>query len=1034
MKTIQELCKIKKNIITDTNRSYALNLTDLVNGKIDPEEFFSENYITQGMETLIRIAFDRFERKSETAVVKLTQAMGGGKTHNMVVVGLLAKYPKCREVLSPKLTIKNKQPVRVLSFSGRESDIPYGIWGELARQLGKLEEFKDYYNPIFKAPGETAWIRLLQSDEPIVILLDELPPYLENAASQKVGNSDLGVVTTTALSNLFIAVTKKELSNVLIIISDLTATYQGGSGRISDALRNLENETNRTSIPLSPVKLNSDEIYSILRKKLFDQVPNQDEIQEITQVFGKEVQKAKAMELTITSPVEFEKHIKETYPFHPSVKDIYARFRDNPGFQQTRGLIRLIRAQVAFVFSEHYTGENIYLLGPQHFDFNDQATYNVISEINPTLVNAISHDIASGGNAIAETLDKDRKDSNEIHQSAVKVIYFSSLAMVPNGIKGLSESELVMALVAPGRLISDLNQNILPSIRSNCWYLHNDREGKYVFRETQNIVAKINTLTQSYDAGTTGREIQNQLKEIFEPEKKDIYQKVSIFDGYLNLHISHDTVTLIINRPNEVVPSNEEQTNFYENQTFKNRVLFLTGERSGMEALNRSARNIKAATQVIKELQSEKIPESDLQFVEAKKLLDTYRNNFYSATRETFTRLAYPTKDRLYETDISMIFEANLFKAEEQIRKTLIEKQKFIEQPGTESITFKNKCEARLFGGSQEIEWSEIKKRAAMLSEWQWHYANALDVLKDKMLRQGIWRENGKFINKGPFPPPETSVTWSEIQRDDFTGEVTLRLQPLNGDKIYYDYHGDPTTASHQIANINEFRTAELSVRFLCIDSSGKSPAGSVVIWRNKIKLKYDLRNQNGTTIVELKSIPNLPIRYTTDGSDPRELGGEYVEPFPVTKKSRILAWAEKDGVESDKLLSFDVEPGEDARAYIRPKDPLTWTKGHSLNSTEQVFTFLSDLKKAEATASKIRLYVHERKSQERFADLSLGEEITLKAEALEGIVEDYIRLIHLENSQVVLSVGNLNFNSGESFEFFVKDLHLDYSADEIKQ
>ena len=86
-------------------------------------------------------------------------------------------------------------PVRVVAFSGRESDAPLGVWGAIAEQLGKKEQFKDYYAPL-AAPGQTAWVNLLQGG-PLVIMLDELPPYFVNAASKSIGNSDLSAVTTT---------------------------------------------------------------------------------------------------------------------------------------------------------------------------------------------------------------------------------------------------------------------------------------------------------------------------------------------------------------------------------------------------------------------------------------------------------------------------------------------------------------------------------------------------------------------------------------------------------------------------------------------------------------------------------------------------------------------------------------------------------------------------------------------------------------------------------------------------------------------
>ena len=49
--------------------------------------------------------------------------------------------------------------VRVVAFSGRESDAPYGVWGAIAAQLGRRDQFKDYYAPL-SAPGQTARVNL----------------------------------------------------------------------------------------------------------------------------------------------------------------------------------------------------------------------------------------------------------------------------------------------------------------------------------------------------------------------------------------------------------------------------------------------------------------------------------------------------------------------------------------------------------------------------------------------------------------------------------------------------------------------------------------------------------------------------------------------------------------------------------------------------------------------------------------------------------------------------------------------------------
>jgi len=89
VKTLFELCEPRQSVFDETKREDVLNLSDLIDGKIECGSFFEENYITDGMKTLFETDFNRFIRHGQTGVVKLTQAMGGGKTHNMLALGLL---------------------------------------------------------------------------------------------------------------------------------------------------------------------------------------------------------------------------------------------------------------------------------------------------------------------------------------------------------------------------------------------------------------------------------------------------------------------------------------------------------------------------------------------------------------------------------------------------------------------------------------------------------------------------------------------------------------------------------------------------------------------------------------------------------------------------------------------------------------------------------------------------------------------------------------------------------------------------------
>jgi len=206
--TLKSLCTPRQSVFAADRRATVLNLDTFLRGQVGGAEFFEENYFTHGMLTLVDRAFRHLGGSGAgSSVFLLSQAMGGGKTHSMIALGLLARDPALRsKVLTGE---QNPAPklgaCRVAGFNGRSTDAAGGIWGSIAEQLGKAEQFARYVSPLLSAPGPEAWKRLL-GGEPLVLFLDELPPYLEYAVAVPVGNADLGVVTTAALANLFVAV------------------------------------------------------------------------------------------------------------------------------------------------------------------------------------------------------------------------------------------------------------------------------------------------------------------------------------------------------------------------------------------------------------------------------------------------------------------------------------------------------------------------------------------------------------------------------------------------------------------------------------------------------------------------------------------------------------------------------------------------------------------------------------------------------------------------------------------------------------
>lgn len=1020
MYSLKELCKPRDGVFDKSRRDTVLLISDLKENRIDPVKFFSENYLTNGMQSLFSEAFRRFSGKSDAGVITLTQAMGGGKTHCMIALALLAKHPELRKQVLGDICTYDDEPIEVVAFNGRESDAPYGIWGEIADQLGKKDVFKDYYSPP-QAPGQSAWTNLLKRKR-LLILLDELPPYFENAKSKAVGNSDLSVVSGTALSNLLVAVNKEDLSRVCVVISDLKATYEGGSQAINEALKNFENEANRSSIRLEPVGLNTDEVYQILKKRIFERLPDDDVVLKIAQSYGDEIRRAEQMGLTHVSPEAFVLQARESYPFHPAIRDLYARFRENPGFQQTRGLIRLMRTIVARIYNSGQA-DSAMLIHPHMIDLNQPDTLAEIDTINSTLKNAISHDVASNGSAAAE-LEDARRGGTEA-QDICNLLLMSSLANIQNPVLGLTRAEIVTNLCAPGRAIQQI-PDILAILQNEvCWYLHQDNAGKIYFKNTENLVAKLRSLSESFSAEAALKDVKERLEEIFKPELKDCYQEIAVLPAIDDLTISQDKVTLVLYKPSseQIHPDIKK---FYEGLDYKNRVLFLSGQRETLRALTLVGKEYKAIKSILSEMESEGVRSDDFQMITAQELKENIIHRLLSAARETFTVLIYPQNEDLRQAGIMMNFEGNRCRGEELIRRTLKDKLKFTDEIGEDSL--RAKCEQRLF--SQPVmQWSEVKRRAAMNTRWQWHHPKALDDLKDLLVGRDQWRVEGNYINKGPFEKEKTSVQVTEWNRDDDTGEVTLKVYPQHGDQVYYDIGSPATPSSMRVENLNAFVTNEMVVSFLCVDSTGEHETGDPVEWKNKVTLKKRVYGDAETRRVELKAVPlGATIRYTTDGSNPAR-GGIYSDDFGVDRShTTILAIADKAGVVSE-TLRIDLD-WEKSGSGIDPTKPARWNHSHAIKTTKESYDLIALMKRFEVTSFDSRISIIG--DSTRWVELNIGDGIGLKGAQIESII-DSLREIY-QDGQVGVGFQSMAFVTGKDLQDFVSANKVTLNTDEVTQ
>ena len=167
---------------------------------------------------------------------------------------------------------------KIAAFNGRNNPDHF-FWGEIASQLGKGDQFRAFWTGGPKAPDEKDWLNLFDGDQPVLILLDEMPPYFHYLDTQKVGNGTVADIATRAFANLLTAAGKKK--NVCVVVSDLAAAYDTGARLINRALEDARAEVGRQERNITPVDLAANEIYDILRKRLFKSLPDKAEIGDI---------------------------------------------------------------------------------------------------------------------------------------------------------------------------------------------------------------------------------------------------------------------------------------------------------------------------------------------------------------------------------------------------------------------------------------------------------------------------------------------------------------------------------------------------------------------------------------------------------------------------------------------------------------------------------------------------------------------------------------------------------------------------------
>jgi len=492
------------------NAEFAADLAQVLKGEGGPEyrdsvEFFRRTYLTSGMGQLLSNALRRLKDGSGDPVVQLKTAFGGGKTHTMLALyHLLAPDTRVERLditkgLLADAGLKKRPQAAVAVLVGTDVDANtgrdapelgttiYTLWGLMAYQLGKTSKagvaaawrFVQDNDAAASAPGGDTMKQLFAAVGPCVILIDELVAYIRNLRGTKVrgGTFDSNL---TFIQNLTEAA--KATPHALLVASLPESDIEVGGTAGHDALQKIENTFRRVQAAAYPVEAR--ESFEIVRRRLFDDVGDPDERDEVCAAFAKLYRDHRSDFPNKTWEMEYERRLQGSYPIHPEIFDqLYEEWSALPRFQRTRGVLRLMAAAIHGLWKSQDPG---LMITPGSIPMADSAVQTeLLSYLGEEWHPVVNTDV-DGEHSEPARIDAENPRFGQ-NRAATRVARTILLGSPPwKATKGLELNEILLGVVEPRQSLSEYS-DALGRLRDRLAFLYTTGSGRYWFATQPNL-------------------------------------------------------------------------------------------------------------------------------------------------------------------------------------------------------------------------------------------------------------------------------------------------------------------------------------------------------------------------------------------------------------------------------------------------------------------------------------------------------------------------------------------------------------------
>lgn len=449
---VNDLLRPRREVIDpEISFQYALKAYKVNSGEdrleSNPERFFSTTYPSNAIKNVLKVVNEKLIGESNQGGFVLSGSYGSGKTHALVTLYNIFRYPeiasKWIEYHNIKFNLASIQKENnVCMLSTSEVDPDY-LWEPIFKSLG----YENLLNDIKRYPTVDI-IESLAKDKKTAIFIDELERWYGSFNSEQ--DSELIESNRMFLQNLLEVASDND--NLFVFIGFLEEN------------RELKEIINRINPRKEDMAATGDK-EKIIIHRLFETKREEIPINKIVSVVDKYINNYVKAEISFENIENYRDKMISCYPFHPELlsilDDIYDAASES---QNVRGEMQIL----ADLVSNNYLDKDLFL----------------ISDLDVRPLQSIDY-------LITNRFTSDMKICLDNNLDYSKEILTSILLFTLDTRRGVAEKQdIYLSVLRPG-VINKIDIEVtLDNLLGTAHYLHKKNTG-YLFKDERNIFALI---------------------------------------------------------------------------------------------------------------------------------------------------------------------------------------------------------------------------------------------------------------------------------------------------------------------------------------------------------------------------------------------------------------------------------------------------------------------------------------------------------------------------------------------------------------